>query len=136
MEVLRCSPTHNKCHNLNYYDQSFTPPVKHCSNTPANHNETPCLCSEQITKHIFFSFCSVRHTAALFCDGEFNNICHQQRSNKHKLSVLYFLQLHNLCVLLVLHLVEMVDETQSLVLGPMRQNHFFSLVWVFALHKQ
>lgn len=57
VEVLRCSLAHNRCHNLNYYHQSFTPPVKQCSTSVSSHAQGPASGSELRYQNAASSLC-------------------------------------------------------------------------------
>lgn len=107
MEVLRCPLAHNRCHNLNYYYQSFTPPVKQCSNLSSLFFRTNnlffsllhCLNASvfrcQAHQHTQFPpppspVTHLEHMAALHYEREFNkNICRSKNdtTNPNRLSL-------------------------------------------------
>lgn len=118
MEVLRCLLAHNRCHGLNYYHQSFTPPVK-----PSSQAHLIILYKERLNASLsslarsevsvfgcqahqhavfFFSFFFFpqrntfpTHGCTSLWKGEFENICRwRKRHNKPKTSSLFLSQPH------------------------------------------
>lgn len=86
VEVLRCSLAHNRCHNLNYYHQSFTPPVKRRPDSQSYWKATfmHLLKHVSVKTSVTSAHCTppttpthLEHMAALFYNREFTNICRQ-----------------------------------------------------------
>lgn len=146
MEVLRCLLAHNRCHGLNYYHQSFTPPVKPSSQphliilykerlnaslstlTCSKVSVFGCQAHQQAVFFIYFfslllpqrNTCPT-HGCTSLLKGEFENICRwRKRRNKPKTSSLFLPQLHiQVCYFFVSH-----PAGASSSLGLTTQRHF------------